>query len=316
MLKEPFLKNFPAYLRIISLLLIIIICAFIINLLGVLIALPVWGNSVISTFTEGMNLNNKENINFYKFLQIFNHLGMFIIPSILFAYLVNFNIVKYLRINKMPKFFTIFSGILLILVCMPFINWLMTINNMMKLPEALSGIEQWMRNSEVNAEKIINIFLNVNSIGALMLNLFMIAVIPAVGEEFLFRGVLQKQFRQWFGNIHIAVFVAAFLFSAMHMQFFGFIPRLVLGIILGYLYYFSKNLWIPIIAHFFNNAIAVIVYYLNYNKVINTDVDKLGSSGEDYILIIGSIIFSIILMLSIYKREHLRKHHKTKKEDF
>ena len=149
-----------------------------------------------------------------------------------------------------------------------------------------------------------------------MLNLFMIAVIPAIGEEFLFRGVLQKQFRQWFGNIHIAVFVAAFLFSAMHMQFFGFIPRLVLGIILGYLYYFSKNLWIPIIAHFFNNAIAVIVYYLNYNKVINTDFDKLGSSGEDYILVIGSIIFSIILMLSIYKREHLRKHHKTKKEDF
>lgn len=216
----------------------------------------------------------------------------------------------------MPKLFTVFSGILLILVCMPLINWLMTINNMMKLPEALSGIEQWMRNSEVNAEKIINIFLNVNSIRALMLNLFMIAVIPAIGEEFLFRGVLQKQFRQWFGNIHFAIFVAAFLFSAMHMQFFGFIPRLVLGIILGYLYYFSKNLWIPIIAHFFNNAIAVVVYYLNYNKVINTDFDKLGSSGEDYILIIGSIIFTVILMLSIYKREHSRKHHKTKKEDF
>jgi membrane protease YdiL (CAAX protease family) len=186
---------------------------------------------------------------------------------------------------------------------------------MLKLPEALSGIEEWMRKTEDSAELITNLFLNVNGVGALLINIFMIAVIPAVGEEFLFRGVLQKQFKLWFGNIHVAIFVAAFLFSAMHMQFFGFIPRLVLGLILGYLYYFSKNLWIPIIVHFFNNAIAVIIYYLNHNKIISSDIDKLGSNTEEYFLIIGSFIFTVILLLSIYKREAFRKSYKIKKED-
>lgn len=313
--KEPFLRKFPHLFKLISLLVIIIISAFIINLLAVVIALPFWGNSVITTFTEGMNLNNSENIGFYKFLQIFNHLGMFVIPSLIFAFLVNTNLSKYLRINKLPKLFTVLSGILLIIVCMPLINWLMTINNMLKLPEALSGMEKWMRKTEDSAELITNLFLNVNGIGALLINIFMIAVIPAVGEEFLFRGVLQKQFKLWFGNIHLAIFVATFLFSAMHMQFFGFIPRLVLGLILGYLFYFSKNLWIPIIVHFFNNAIAVVIYYLNYNKIISTDIDKLGSTENDYILIIGSFIFTVVLILSIYKREALRKNYKIKKED-
>ncbi len=313
--KEPFLKNFSQPLKLISLLIIIIISVFIINVIGVLLALPFWGNNVITTFTEGMNLNSAENIGFYKFLQIFNHLGMFIIPSILFAFLINRNIGKYLRINRFPKLFTILSGILLIMVCMPFINWLMTMNGMMKLPEAFSGIEEWMRKSEDSAELITNKFLNVSSIGGLLINLFMIAIIPAIGEEFLFRGILQKQFKLWFGNIHIAIFISAFLFSAMHIQFFGFIPRLVLGVILGYLYYFSRNLWVPIITHLFNNGIAVIIYFLNFNKIMSTDIDKLGSEGNDYILILGSLIFSIVLMLSIYKREYLRKRLKTKKED-
>lgn len=315
MKKEPFLQNFPNLLKLISLLVIIIISVFLINLLAILIALPFWGTDVITTLTGGIHLEIQENINFYKYLQIFNHLSMFLIPSIIFAFLVKRNIGRYLKINHLPGTFTMATGILLIIVCLPFINWLMTINEMMKLPEFLSSLEEWMRRSEDSAILITNTFLNVHSTGDLLINLFMIAVIPAVGEEFLFRGVLQKQFKEWFGNVHIAIIVASFLFSAMHLQFFGFIPRFILGIILGYLYYFSGNLWVPILAHFFNNATAVIVYYLNYNKITQTDIDKLGSTGEDYILIIGSFVFTIILMMSIYKREHLRPKRIIKKEN-
>jgi membrane protease YdiL (CAAX protease family) len=315
MKKEPFLQNFPNSFKIISLIVIIIICVFLLNLVGILIAIPIWGSEIIKTMTEGIRLDIKENISFYKFLQIFNHLGMFLIPSVLFAYFVKGNIGRYLKINRSPKIFTLISGILLIIVCLPLINWLVMINEMMTFPESLSYIEVWMRKSEENAMLFTNEFLNVNNIGGLIINLMMIAVIPAIGEEFMFRGVLQKLFKDWIGNAHIAIILSSFLFSAMHLQFFGFLPRFVLGMLLGYLFYFSRNLWIPIIAHFFNNGIAVLIYYLNNNKITNTDIDKLGSTKDDYILIIGSLIFIIVLMMSIYKREHSRIKRIIKKED-
>jgi len=315
MRKEAFLKNFPNSFKLISLIVIIIISVFLFNLLAILLALPFWGNNAINMLTGGFSLGIKENLNFYKYIQIFNHLGMFLAPSLLFAFLVKGNIGRYLKINHLPKIFTITSGILLIIICLPFINWLMTINESMKLPQNFASLEEWMRKSEDSAMLITNEFLNVKSLGGLLINMLMMAVIPAIGEEFLFRGVLQKQFKDWFGNIHIAIFIASFLFSAMHMQFFGFLPRFVLGILLGYLFYFSRNLWVPIIAHFFNNGLAVLIFYLNAKKITETDIDKLGSSGEDYILIIGCVIFTVIIMMSIYKRENFTQKKIMKKED-
>ncbi len=305
--KEPFLKNFSNVLKLMSLLVIIIISVFIINLSGILVAIPFWGSEAIKAITGNLTLNIQDNINFFKYIQIVNQIGMFIVPSVLFALLVKGNITKYLRINQFPHLFTLMAGLLVIVVSMPFINWLINVNEMMHLPTALSGVEEWMRKSEDSAEVFTKAFLSGTGIGGLLLNLLMIAVIPAIGEEFLFRGVLVKLFKDWFGNIHWAIIVSAFLFSAIHVQFFGFIPRMFLGILLGYMFYFSRNLWVPIAAHFFNNASVVIASFLYNREIIETDLDKLGSAGEDYLLIAISFILSCILLLSIYKREHKKK---------
>ena len=138
----------------------------------------------------------------------------------------------------------------------------------------------------------------------------------ALREEFLFRGVLLKLFKDWFKNAYIAIVISAFLFSAMHLQFFGFIPRMVLGLLLGYMFYFSKNLWIPITAHFFNNAFAVTISFLNNKKVTQTDIDSLGSESSDYLLIIGSFILTIVLIFSIYKRKKDRKKEESEFSSF
>ncbi|MFZ4741737.1 MAG: CPBP family intramembrane glutamic endopeptidase, partial [Bacteroidales bacterium] len=244
--KEPFFLNFPTTLKLISLLVIIIISVFIINLLGIVISLPFWGKDAMSAFTGNINLKISDNINFYKYLQIINQLGMFIIPSIIFALLAKRNISNYLNINYRPYLYPLLIGIIVMIVSMPFINWLIGVNETIHLPEAFSGIEDWMRRSEDSAEIFTKAFLNGTSISGFFLNIVMIAVLPAIGEEFLFRGVLQKLFKDWFGNVHIAIIVTAFLFSAMHLQFFGFFPRMVLGLLLGYLFYFSNNLWVPI----------------------------------------------------------------------
>lgn len=301
MSKKPFLQDFNYLTRIFSLIVIIIISVFIFNLLGIAIAFPFLGNNILNILNEVKDID--KYINTYKYLQLINHLGMFLAPSVIYAFLVSRKTGAYLKINRMPHLFSLFSGILLIFVCLPFINWLMTINENMKLPSSMGEIEQWMRQSEENAAMLTEKFLQVTTPMGLLANIFIIALVPAVGEEFLFRGVLQKHFKRWTGNIHIAIIITSVLFSAMHLQFFGFLPRFILGIILGYLFYYSRNLWVSITAHFFNNAFATIIFYLNYNKIISTDLDKIGSEEKDYFVIFISFIFTIIIMFSIFKRE-------------
>jgi len=305
--KEPFLKNFSPLLLLISLLVIIIISLFILNITGLLLAIPFWGAEAIQAISGNIALNINSNINFFKYLQIVNQLGMFILPSLIFAFLVRKKIAVYLKINRLPNGYTLLAAILLMIVSMPFINWLISMNEMMHLPAAFSGIEDWMRKSEDSAEVFTKAFLNVNNAYGLLLNLLMIAVLPAIGEEFLFRGVLLKLFKDWFKNAHLAIFLTAFLFSAMHLQFFGFFPRMLLGLLLGYLFYFSRNLWIAIAAHFFNNAFAVCISFLNNKKMIQTDIDNLGNAGDNYFIIIGSFLLSLFILLSIYKKSKHKK---------
>ena len=114
-----------------------------------------------------------------------------------------------------------------------------------------------------------------------------IAIIPAVGEELLFRGVIQKLFLKWNGKVHLSVWLTAFVFSAVHMQFLGFFPRLILGAVLGYMLVWSGSLWLPIVAHFTNNAFAVLLTYFIGMDKINPSVEKLGTEGGSVVLISG-----------------------------
>ena len=130
---------------------------------------------------------------------------------------------------------------------------------------------------------------------------FLIAVIPAIGEEFVFRGILHKVFRQWTGNAHIAVWISAFLFSAMHMQFYGFLPRLFLGAVLGYMLVSTGNIWVPVLAHFFNNTAAVTVFYLKHNNYITLDIEQIGLGSGAFLYAIFSLIATVMLLLVLRK---------------
>src|SRR5690606_2422366 len=116
----------------------------------------------------------------------------------------------------------------------------------------------WMKVQELQMEKITEKILQVTSFSGLLLNLLVIAIIPAIGEELLFRGCLQPVFHRWTKNIHIAIWITAIIFSAIHVQFYGFIPRMLMGAVFGYMLYWGRSIWLPIIAHFINNATAVI----------------------------------------------------------
>ncbi len=144
---------------------------------------------------------------------------------------------------------------------MPMVSFLTRLNEQMQLPESLKSIEQWMRQTEDQAAAATEILLSGKNVGVLMVNLLLIGVFAAVAEECFFRGVLQQSCVEIVKNKHAAVWITAFIFSVMHLQFYGFLPRLVLGVLLGYLFLYGRSLWIPIAAHFFNNAFTLLVIF-------------------------------------------------------
>ena len=275
-------------------------------LLGLVIAIPFYGTDIITQLSNLTDFSNSNTLSLLKYLQIVNQIGLFIIPSFIFAFLVNRNISKYLRLNIKPLSFSMLAGFLMILFAVPIVSYLAEINEMMNLPESLAGLENWMRESEDQAMKLTTAFLDVGTVSGLSVNLLMIAIIPALGEEFIFRGILLRLFREWTKNIHLAVFISAFIFSAIHLQFYGFLPRMILGLILGYLFVWSGSIWVPVFVHFTNNAAAVIASYLANRGIIDTDLESFGST-DNINYLFGSIIIVSFLILMIYKKEKAKK---------
>ena len=161
----------------------------------------------------------------------------------------------------------------------------MQINGEMNLPSSLKGLQDWMEMTEAQASKITKLLLGNTGVSDLLINLIVIAIIPAIGEELLFRGVIQKLFTELANSKGFAVILTAVLFSALHMQFFGFLPRFALGVLLGFLYVWSGSLWVPITAHFINNAMAVILTWYMERGMIHFNPDTIGiEQGQEGIL--------------------------------
>ena len=156
-----------------------------------------------------------------------------------------------------------------------------------------------MKNTEEMAAELTEAFLKVDGVSGLVFNLFMIAFLPAIGEEFFFRGVVQRIFTRMTRNHHSGIWISAILFSAIHMQFYGFLPRMLLGVLFGYLLVWSGTIWLPVVAHFFNNAFAVIAMYFIGKGMINPEIENIGSSSGSYYLAAISLGFIFLIMWQI-----------------
>ncbi len=178
-------------------------------------------------------------------------------------------------LNRVPP---LVGWVLLIgLLSFPLIGFLAQLNkDLLQLPAQFEHVTQWMLRSELAAKQLTELIVFTDSPLEFLLALLVIAILPAVGEEFLFRGILQNKFFDIFKNPHVAIWSAAFLFSFIHFQFFGFIPRFFLGLVFGYVYYWTRNLWLPILLHFINNfATLVIVNWQRNHGVANPLDDEM-----------------------------------------
>jgi len=239
--------------------------------------------------------DNPDYVAATKLIQIFGSLGTFVIPALLFSFLFSGGGLSYYKLRETVDAGALVFTIMMMAAVIPHINWLAELN-----VRAMDGIINWINlralegkgvfeflgrflesvsSMERNAEEIMGAFTSTRTIWGLTLNLLMIGVLAAVGEELIFRGLLQDLLHRMLKNAHVAILITAILFSAFHFQFFSFLPRLVLGMILGYLMYLGRSIWFPILAHFINNAMGVIYYYFSSAEESEGMLEELGTSS-------------------------------------
>jgi membrane protease YdiL (CAAX protease family) len=243
--------------------------------MGAFLAAWIYGFSVSDILALG-TYEDSSYVAASKLIQILGSVGTFIVPAFLFSYLFEGDLFSYYKFRNPTGMTPMFLVVLMMVSVIPFINYMAEINMKMEIP--IRALDQLLRTLESAAEEMMVAFTATNSIGGLLINLLMIGVIAAVGEELIFRGLLQKLMIDMVKNVHLAILITALLFSAFHFQFFSFLPRFVLGVLLGYLMYYGKSIWYPILAHFVNNAMGVIYYYFNSRGSADDMLEEIGTS--------------------------------------
>lgn len=262
-------------------------------LLAALIVLGLIIGTVIGVGYVIVSGNDATSLNSLRFIQISSQIFTFVLPPILYAMLVKEQPFKSLGFNKSTILWLIL-GVAMMYAILPlnavFGEW----NANIKFPESLASFEKLMQDLQERATEVMEKFINVDTIGGLIINLFMIAGLAALGEELLFRSVIQTSLIKICKNAHVGIFIASAIFSLFHMEFYGLLPRLVLGLLMGYMYYYSRSIWIPMAMHFANNGTIVFLYYLNNIGAINIDVESFGETN------VGILMLSIVAMVALF----------------
>lgn len=227
----------------------------------------------------------------------------FILPAVVTMAIIYRRPFHVMGLDRAPSWLAITIVILFYVISLPAMNWLVEMNKAMSLPSWMAGIEQAMRAAEDSAAEVTQEMLNINSVGQLILCVLVVGVMAGLSEEMLFRGAMLRTMQDSRLGNHAVVWITAFLFSALHMQFYGFVPRMLLGVWLGYLFVWTGSLWVPIIAHTLNNSTVVLMSYLSNKGVIPEGFgDNLGlpAAGSFPWLATCSLIASLALAISVH----------------
>lgn len=235
--------------------------------------------------------------------QMVSQVFAFLIPALAFSFLCQGSSKSYLKLDRKTNFLFLALAIVLIIVIQPLIDVIAYYNQQMSLPDSFNFLEEKMRDGELSAKKSVELLFSDKSVFGLIFNLLVIAVVAGLVEELFFRGCLQQIMLKISKNEHIAVWITAIIFSAIHFQFFGFIPRVLLGAILGYLFAWSRNLWIPVIVHTINNAASVIFAYIYYGTSEYEEITAFSFEKNIWFIIPSAILTAILIMIIYRKRE-------------
>ena len=254
-------------------------------------------------------LGGSQSTESLKWLQLLQTIGTFLLPPILCAWIwdANHKPFTWLKLDKGTDWKVLLICIAIMIVAIPGINLLADLNSRVSLPKSLESIEQILKQQEEAAAALTERFLQADNVGQLLLNIGLLALLPALAEELSFRGTLQ-QILKGEGlavsgeRTHIAIWITAFVFSAIHMQFYGFVPRMLMGALFGYIFVWTGSLWIPIVMHFTNNGLAVLAYYVVQHSAISGQfsdkniADTFGAGDTWWIGVLSLIAVSALVV--------------------
>ena len=273
----------------------------IIQWLGCILLLNVFAAGCIFLFEQPLSVSS------LKWIQFFQSAAMFLLPPLCMAYLWSKQPLEWLKV-KGERLKVKGEGVwavVLMLVALPAINLLAHINEQMALPAFLEPLEAWMKTQEETAKNLTDQFMHITTFGGLIINILLMAVLPAISEELTFRGVLINLFKVKGERFevkgesvpHLAIWCSAILFSAIHLQFYGFVPRMLMGALFGYMLVWTGSLWTPILMHFTNNAMAVILYFVSLRA--GWDIEMMDAIGTNDTLWLG-VVSMVITIVGIY----------------
>ena len=235
------------------------------------------------------------------FLSGLGHVFTFLIPAIFFWYFFEQNTWKDFSVTSLKNVSLVLIPLVIIIVLIPANQQIIEWNQQIHLPGIFTKLETWMRVQEQERTIMIQRLLQIDSLSKLLVAFTIFGVVGPFGEEVFFRGVLQTKLRDWGMNPGVSIWVAAVIFSLIHFQFYGFFPRLFLGALFGYLFLWSGNIWVPILAHVVNNGLFVLTAFSHQNWPFLGHF--LESSTSGWIWPILSLILAAV-MLHAFKTQN------------
>jgi membrane protease YdiL (CAAX protease family) len=276
------------------------------TIIGVIISLAVVaGIYGMGMWNNILSMSNTSAPGFLNAFRLFIALGSsligFLAPALVFSYFVVQEPVEYIGMRNYTPAILILVAAAIMIFFLPTIDIASYFNQKMTLPPALHGIDQWIHDAEKAAAAQFKVLLDMKTPVDLIITLLIVALFPALSEEFFFRGCLQPIFKRITRDTHGAVWITAFIFSFIHFEFLGFVPRLLLGAVLGYLYQWSGTIWPSVTVHFVNNGFSVVGLYLYQHKYFTTDPDNGQPMFSQAWIYVVSFLLSVGLMYLFHK---------------
>jgi membrane protease YdiL (CAAX protease family) len=292
-----FVSSSSAWYKLLFVCFLVLVFFILAGILG-LVTVMITSNLTLQEAASIMNNPGPADISDLKLFQAIQTIGLFIGAAWLAAFFLSPVAGTYLKINNRPSFFSLFLVVLSMIAWIPAINFTAGINARLNLPESMDLVEDKMEALRNNYNQLTDLFLNSGSVTDFVVNIIVMAILPAVGEELLFRGVFQRLLSEWTRSIHWGIVLAALLFSFFHFEFFGFLPRLLLGVFFGYLFAWTTSIWAPILAHFTNNFIIIGYSFYRQPATGPSPIEELGTNADLFLWIslAGGIILSAFLV--------------------
>jgi membrane protease YdiL (CAAX protease family) len=248
----------------------------------------------------------QEGVQALRWAQFIISISSFGLPAFISAFIFQGSMHSFLRVDKYPSFIFIFLAISAMILFQPLINLISSWNQQLQFPAFLSGLYKTLQAMETAANDLTQQFLAEQKAKDLFINIFFLALIPAITEELFFRGTLLRVLEEKM-SVNWSIWIVAVIFSTYHMQFFGFVPRVLLGALLGYIVVWSHSLYLGMLAHFINNAGLILFSYLWANHRISFEIESLGVSCNQWWITISTFFVASLLTFFMYKEFKKRK---------